>query len=96
MSGGWTYILANRRSGALYVGVTANLPARMEQHRAGKGSAFCARYGITRLVLVKRHDRIEDAIRREKLLKKWNRAWKLKLIEEENPDWRDLWFDLNA
>jgi putative endonuclease len=94
--GGWTYILANRRNGALYIGVTANLALRISQHREGKGSEFCTKNGISRLVLAERHETIEDAIRREKLLKKWNRAWKLRLIEEQNPDWRDLWFDINV
>ncbi len=93
--GGWVYILANRRGGALYTGVTGDLAARMTRHRAGEGSAFCARYAITRLVHAEWHDRIEDAIAREKAVKKWRRAWKVKLIEQGNPDWRDRWFDLN-
>lgn len=72
--GGWTYILTNKPCGVLYVGVTAELAARIMQHRAGTGSAFCRRYGLKRLVLADRHDRIEDAIMREKALKAWKRG----------------------
>ena len=96
MKGGWVYILANRKHGALYTGVTAEIAARMEQHRASKGSRFCAENGITRLVHVEWHDTIEDAIRREKAVKKWRRAWKVELIENANPDWRDRWFEING
>jgi putative endonuclease len=96
MKGGWVYILANRKHGALYTGVTANLPARMEQHRAGKGSKFCAEHGIKRLVHIEWHDDIETAITREKAVKKWRRAWRVELIESANPDWRDRWFEING
>ena len=92
--GGWVYILSNRKKGALYTGVTSDIAARMVQHREGKGSAFCREHGITRLVHVEHHDRIEDAIVREKRVKNWRRAWRLGLIESGNPDWRDLWFDM--
>jgi len=88
--GGWTYIATNKPRGVLYTGVTSDLAARMMQHRAGTGSAFCRRYGIKRLVLAERHDEIEYAIAREKALKTWQRAWKIRLIEESNPDWGDL------
>jgi putative endonuclease len=88
--GGWVYILASRRNGTLYIGVTADLPARMVQHRAGKGSGFAARYGVARLVHAEHFERIEEAIAREKALKKWRRAWKLELIERGNPEWDDL------
>jgi len=91
MRGGWTYIMTNHVRGALYVGVTANLAARVAQHRAGKGSAHCRKYNLKRLVLAEQHDTIDDAIRREKLLKSWKRAWKIELIEKANPEWRDLW-----
>jgi putative endonuclease len=94
MKGGWVYILANRRHGALYTGVTSDIAARMVQHREGNGSAFCTKYGISRLVHVEWHDDIEDAIAREKAVKKWRRAWKIELIEAGNPDWRDRWFDI--
>jgi putative endonuclease len=94
LSGGWVCILANRKQGALYTGVTSDLPARMVQHRAGKGSKFCADYGIHKLVHVEWHDRIEDAIAREKAIKRWRRGWKIDLIEAANPDWRDRWFEI--
>ncbi|MGN6271010.1 MAG: GIY-YIG nuclease family protein [Sphingomonas sp.] len=90
MRGGWTYIATNKPRGVLYTGVTSDIAARMMQHRAGTGSAFCRRYGITRLVLAERHNEIEYAIAREKALKAWKRAWKIRLIEESNPDWDDL------
>ena len=95
MTGGTVYILANRKRGALYTGVTADIAARMMQHKAGKGSKFCREYGIDKLVYVETIERIEDAIAREKAIKKWRRAWKIELIEKMNPDWRDLFFDLN-
>jgi len=88
--GGWTYIVTNKPRGVLYTGVTSDIAARMMQHRAGTGSAFCRRYGLKRLVLAEPHESIEDAIAREKALKAWRRAWKIRLIEESNPDWDDL------
>jgi putative endonuclease len=95
MHGGYVYILTNRKNGALYTGVCADIGSRMVQHKAGMGSKFCAKYGIDKLVYVEPHDEIVDAIAREKAVKKWNRAWKIELIERDNPEWRDLWFDLN-
>ncbi|HEX7874934.1 MAG TPA: GIY-YIG nuclease family protein [Sphingobium sp.] len=86
--GGYTYIMTNKPRGVLYVGVTANLAARLEQHGNGTGSAFCKRYNLTRLVLAEPHDDIMSAIAREKALKAWQREWKVRLIEESNPDWR--------
>ena len=86
----YLYMLASKRYGTLYIGVTNNLAARMEQHRAGKGSEFVKQYQVLRLVYIESYDRAEDAIRREKQLKKWNRDWKIRLIEEENLDWSDL------
>lgn len=88
--GGYTYIMTNRPHGVLYIGVTADLAARVLQHRNGTGSTFCKKYGLTRLVLVEPHDDIVLAITREKALKAWKREWKIRLIEESNPDWRDL------
>ena len=93
MRGGWTYIMTNKPRGVLYVGVAANLAARVDQHRRDVGSAFCRKYGLKTLVLAEPHDTIEDAIRREKALKAWKRDWKIELIEAANPEWRDL-FDL--
>ena len=94
MRGGWTYIMTNHVRGVLYIGVTADLAARVAQHKEGKGSAFCRKYRLHRLVLAEQHDSIDDAIRREKMLKAWNRPWKIELIEAANPTWRDLWDDL--
>ncbi|MEH3157631.1 MAG: GIY-YIG nuclease family protein [Sphingomonas taxi] len=95
MSGGWVYIMASKRDGMLYIGVTAHLAARVDQHRRDVGSAFCRRYGIRTLVYAEPYERIEDAIAREKALKAWKRAWKIQLIETANPDWNDL-FDTLA
>jgi putative endonuclease len=88
--GGWVYILASKRNGTIYTGVTANLPARMMRHRARQGSSFAAKYGVARLVHAEHFERIDEAIAREKAIKKWRRAWKLQLIEGGNPDWNDL------
>lgn len=88
--GGWTYIMTNKPRGVLYIGVTADLGARVFQHRAGTGSAFCRRYNLTKLVHAEPHDTIIEAIAREKALKAWKRAWKIELIETGNPGWRDL------
>jgi len=88
--GGWTYILTNKQEGVLYIGVTSDLAARMMQHRAGTGSALCRKYGIKLLVLAEQHATIEEAIAREKALKAWKREWKIRLIEESNPAWADM------
>lgn len=88
--GGWVYIMASRRDGMLYVGVTAHLAARVDQHRRDVGSSFCRRYGIHTLVYAEPHDSIEGAIAREKAIKAWKRAWKVALIEGTNPQWDDL------
>ena len=82
--------MTNKPRGVLYIGDTAELAARIEQHRSGTGSAFCRKYGLTRLVLVEMHDDITLAIAREKALKAWKRDWKIRLIEESNPDWLDI------
>ncbi|MCB2062424.1 MAG: GIY-YIG nuclease family protein [Novosphingobium sp.] len=84
------YILASRRNGTLYVGVTSNLVGRLYQHRQGTFEGFAKRYAVHRLVWFEHHETMESAILREKRLKKWNRVWKLGLIEQSNPDWRDL------
>jgi putative endonuclease len=89
--GGWVYTMANRYRGGLYVGVTADLIARIHQHREGTGSVHVADFGKTLLVYAERHDDIGTAIAREKLVKKWKREWKFALIEADDPDWRDLW-----
>ena len=89
--GGWVYMMTNKPYGMLYIGVTAHLASRVQQHRIDTGSAYCRRYGLKRLVFAEQHETIQDAIVREKRLKAWKRAWKLRLIEEANPDWRDLY-----
>ena len=89
--GGWVYIMANRYRGHMYVGVSADLIRRVYQHREGSGSTHVTDFGTSRLVYAERHEEIEAAIAREKLVKKWRREWKFALIEAENPDWRDLW-----
>ncbi|MEO9526555.1 GIY-YIG nuclease family protein [Roseibium sp.] len=84
------YILASRRNGTLYLGVTTDLPRRMFEHQNGLTGGFSSTHGTTRLVYAEEHARIDEAIAREKQLKKWQRAWKLDLIEASNPDWLDL------
>lgn len=84
------YILASQRNGTLYIGVTSDLIARIHQHRSEALAGFSSKFGVKRLVWFEVHGGMEPAIIREKQLKKWNRAWKLRLIEEANPGWRDL------
>ena len=90
MAGGWVYIMTNAPYGTLYIGVTADLAARIFQHREGTGSDFCRRYGLTRLVYCEPYERIDDAIAREKAMKAWKREWKVRRIEDANPEWDDL------
>jgi putative endonuclease len=85
------YILASRRNGTLYIGVTSNLQRRAWEHKNDLVEGFTNRYGVHRLVYYALHEEMVSAIRREKQMKKWNRAWKLELIERQNPGWRDLW-----
>lgn len=84
------YLLASRRNGTLYVGVTSDLLARLHQHRNGLIEGFTSDYGVKRLVWFETHETMESAILREKRIKKWNRQWKINLIEDANPDWDDL------
>ncbi|MCG8507389.1 MAG: GIY-YIG nuclease family protein [Sphingomonadales bacterium] len=91
MKGGAVYILANKRNGTLYIGVTSNLVTRIAQHRSGEVPGFSQRYGTKTLVYYEAYDDISEAILREKRLKKWNRSWKIELIEGDNPQWRDLY-----
>ena len=95
MTGGWVYIMTNRLNGTLYVGVTSDLPRRAWEHREGVVDGFTKKYGLKRLVYVERHDDIRDAIRREHRIKKWPRAWKVRLIHADNPNWDDLYDRLN-
>ncbi|PTR08142.1 putative endonuclease [Nitrosospira sp. Nsp5] len=85
------YILASKRNGTLYIGVTSNLVKRVWEHKQNLGEGFTRKYGVHTLVYFEMHDEMTEAIRREKQLKKWNRLWKIELIEKTNPDWRDLW-----
>ncbi len=91
MAGGWVYILTNRPNGTLYVGVTSELPKRVWEHRAGAVAGFTKKYGLKRLVYFEAHATIEEAIRREKAIKGWLRAWKVRLIRSSNPEWADLY-----
>ncbi|MFI4975342.1 MAG: GIY-YIG nuclease family protein [Caulobacterales bacterium] len=92
----YVYILASQRNGTLYIGYTDNLPSRLVQHREKVRPGFTAKYGVTRLVWYEMHDSRDGAYRRERQLKKWNRVWKLELIERFNPEWRDLFEDLSG
>lgn len=84
------YILASKRNGTLHIGVTSDLIRRLHEHRSGSIAGFTRDYGIKRLMWFEQHDTMEEAILREKRLKKWNRAWKITLIEDLNPHWDDL------
>ena len=86
----YVYILASGRHGTLYIGVTNNVRARLEQHRAGSGSKFVSKYKVYRLVHVEAFATPQEAIAREKQLKFWRRDWKIELIEKDNLDWSDL------
>lgn len=90
----WVYILATGRNGTIYIGVTGNLPRRACEHRTGALEGFAKRYDAKRLVHCEAFRDVHDALQREKNLKKWPRRRKLELIEESNPDWRDLYDDL--
>jgi putative endonuclease len=104
VSKGWTsmsnprqyyvYILASRIGGTLYVGVTNNLVRRVYEHRMKFAEGFTKKYDVARLVHFEVFDDVENAIVREKRLKKWNRAWKVRMIEENNPNWDDLYHEI--
>ena len=86
----FVYLMASRRNGTLYCGVTNDLARRVVEHREGRAEGFTVKYGVSRLVWFEQHSDINEAILREKRIKTWNRAWKLALIEKENLEWRDL------
>ena len=88
------YLLASRRNGTLYVGVTSDVVKRVWEHKADLADGFTKRYGVHMLVWYELHDSMEGAIRREKAIKEWKRRWKLELIEKQNPEWRDLYYGL--
>jgi len=94
LMGGWLYMMTNRRHGTLYLGITSNLPHRIWEHREGVVEGFTRRYGLKILVWAERHDDILSAIQREKNIKHWPRAWKVALIEAQNPEWADLYEQL--
>ena len=95
MSGGWVYIMTNRPNGTLYLGVTADISRRAFEHREGLVKGFTKRYGLKRLVWTEFYENIVDAIQREHNMKHWSRAWKVRLILDANPEWRDLYEYLN-
>ncbi len=92
---GYVYILTNKQYGVLYIGVTSNLAARVAAHREGKGGEFTSRYKIRMLVYFEEFPTISEAIAREKVVKAWKRMWKIRIIEEMNPSWDDLYLQLN-
>jgi putative endonuclease len=85
------YILASKRNGTLYIGVTSDLIKRVWEHKHNVMKGFTERYRVHRLVWYEMHETMESAIRKEKMLKNWKRAWKLELIERSNPNWQDLY-----
>ena len=89
--GGYVYVLASKIGGTIYIGVASDLVGRVHQHKSGLVAGFTKKYGVDRLVYFEPHDTIEAAILREKQMKTWNRAWKIRLIQEQNPDWVDLY-----
>jgi len=88
------YILAKDRIGTLYVGVTSDLVKRVWEHKNDSTEGFTKRYAIHTLVWYEQHETMESAISREKAIKEWERAWKIRMIEESNPEWRDLYPDI--
>jgi putative endonuclease len=89
--GGWVYIMTNRPNGTLYVGTTSNLSRRVWEHREGVADGFTKRYGLRHLVYAERHENILSAKQREMNIKHWPRAWKVRLILRDNPQWEDLY-----
>ena len=87
----YVYIMASRRNGTLYVGVTNDLIRRVYEHRESQADGFTKKYAVKTLVYFESHDDIDRALQREKNLKRWRRAWKMDLIEKANPDWHDLY-----
>ena len=96
MRNGYVYILASKRNGTLYIGVTRDLRGRIYQHKNDLEEGFSRKYQVHLLVYYETHDRIDDAIAREKALKNRGRKWKLNLIENFNPEWRDLYADVSG
>ncbi|HEX5313536.1 MAG TPA: GIY-YIG nuclease family protein [Gammaproteobacteria bacterium] len=88
------YLLANKPHGTLYVGVTSDLVKRIWEHKNNVVEGFTQKYNVHALIWFEQHETMQSAISREKAIKKWNRAWKTKLVEKNNPEWRDLYPDL--
>ncbi len=88
------YILASKKNGTLYIGITGDLENRVWEHKQGETEGFTKKYSVNKLVYYELYDFVEEALRREKRLKKWNRIWKLRIIEEKNPCWKDLYDDI--
>ena len=93
-SGGWVYILTNKKMGTLYVGSTSDLIGRVWQHKNKAIPGFTSKYNVDKLVYYEWHNRLDDMVKRERQIKDWHRAWKLRLIIDNNPDWRDLYNDI--
>ena len=91
----WVYVIAGRKNGTIYIGVTSDLGRRAWEHREGAVAGFTSRHKVKRLVYYEEHLTAEAAIQREKNLKHWSRRWKIQLIESVNPDWNDLYLQLN-
>ncbi len=92
----WVYMLASKRNGTLYIGVTSNLAKRIWEHKNKMVEGFSSKYDVVKLVHCEPFADAESAITREKQMKKWQRAWKIRLIEDTNPEWRDLYDEINA
>ncbi len=92
----YVYILASKRNGTVYAGVTSDLVKRVWEHKNKLVEGFAEKYGVDKLVFYEVHTDVENAIRREKQIKKWNRSWKLRLIEERNPEWKDLFDEIKT
>ncbi|MFC1694322.1 GIY-YIG nuclease family protein [Candidatus Latescibacterota bacterium] len=90
----YVYILASKRNGTLYIGVTNDLIRRVYEHKNDLIDGFTKKYGVHSLVYYEQYDDVVNAIQREKRLKKWNRQWKIELIEKENPEWKDIYLQL--
>ncbi|MBW1730538.1 MAG: GIY-YIG nuclease family protein [Deltaproteobacteria bacterium] len=90
----YVYILASKRNGTLYIGITSDLARRVWEHKNKMVEGFTKRYNVNRLVYYEVYSTVEDAIIREKRMKKWRRMWKIRLIEEKNPDWKDLYEEI--
>jgi putative endonuclease len=90
----YVYILASKRNGTLYIGVTSNLAKRIYEHKHKLIGGFSKKYNVDRLVYYETTEDVESAILREKRLKKWKRQWKVELIEQKNPNWKDLYYEI--